>query len=504
MTLAVLSNQRGLHRFFHPIVSPTRVFMGTPYALAMLFPNPALTLHVFDGLTRLIGGLLTAAVLRRLFPREQVAPYLGCCLFICATPDFLTNATMGLGYEVSAALYVASFVFLLGWWELGRVKSLVGALVFLELSLWTTDTGLAPALIAPILLWTWIRRDKARLFVTLGAWYSAILPYLFVLIPWLRSGQGYAATALVPMPAGQRASLALRLFAYNFTPWSWAFGRRDWFPAPVGPISLKLELLLAAAATIFFISGYWRGVSSGHKELTDSRSVHFGAISGVFLLSALACNAAYSFVQFAPEYLRTHLMSVYFMALAVASLAVGQGVLRKRLLLVVCAGFVFLGVCGGVNRQNYFAGYWRLHREELRSILDNVPRLVPSARLVLRIPPRQPFLLATEAEYLSRCWTQLLYSDRSVGLRTFLWAEHRGTSCHFEAGKVRCRRATGEVVEFNLKDCVILSYEATRNRFELSRLSEIENEPRLYDPSLNIAAAPMTPFASHLLRIGRP
>jgi hypothetical protein len=496
--LAIVKNRQGLwNRLVGPIVSPTRIFAGVPYTVAMFFPNPALVLQVMGGLVRLIGGLLTAVVLHRLFPGERAASYLGCCLFICSTADFLTDATMALAYEISAAFFIASFAFLLPWWRDGRVRDLIVALLLLEISVWMTDVANAPALIVPVILCVWMRPSRTRLTITFAAWYLALLPYFVILIRWLRAGQGYAGVAMIPMPLFQRFQIAFGLFVYNFTPWRWAFARNNWFPAPPRVIRVRYELLLAVVATAIFVYGYWRTANGNAGTALEKRKRRL-LLCLAFLGAAFAANAAYSFVQLMRVHLRTHLLSNYFAAIAMASLATIPSGSWRRVSLLACAAFVFLGVCGGVDRQNYFSGYWRRQREELRSLVENVPGLQRPGAVILRIPPVPRLLMATEVEYLLKCWMTLLYDDYTMQYRCFLWEQGKKTVCEVDGDVIKCLRFTGEDVPIVLKNAVILDYDAAANRYDLSH-SPPGGDSAFYDPKKRILPTPYSSFARHVL-----
>jgi hypothetical protein len=96
-----------------------------------------------------------------------------------------------------------------------------------------------------------------------------------------------------------------------------------------------------------------------------------------------------------------------------------------------------LGILGGLERQDYLAGHWRWHRQELRSILDAAPALAPETRLVLRVRTHDHYM-ATDAGYLARAWMSLAYADPTLKCRVFLWSEARGTTCRPGDGGLVC------------------------------------------------------------------
>src|SRR5439155_1682964 len=83
--------------------SPTRRLAGTPFALALKTGSPLDMLQLVYGATWLAGGLLTYAILLRLFPREKWLAFVAGCLTLTATGDFLTDSLVALHYEIAAA-----------------------------------------------------------------------------------------------------------------------------------------------------------------------------------------------------------------------------------------------------------------------------------------------------------------------------------------------------------------------------------------------------------------
>ena len=128
------------------------------------------------------------------------------------------------------------------------------------------------------------------------------------------------------------------------------------------------------------------------------------------VLLAVAANAAYASVVLSEFYCRTHLLSrVWVALLAAAGLAwlLERGTAARVAATAVTAVLVALGLRGGLERQDYYAGHWRRHRAELVSLREAAPGLTPDARVLLRLPPHDGFT-AVGAGYLARAWMVLL------------------------------------------------------------------------------------------------
>ena len=94
--------------------------------------------------------------------------------------------------------------------------------MLLAASLFTVDVSLPLLPFAPLLLWLHggFRLDRRRLAVLAG-WGLVMLPYLWLLLRFVRNPAGYAGRAIVVQSASQRIGNGLRLWADNFRPWRW-------------------------------------------------------------------------------------------------------------------------------------------------------------------------------------------------------------------------------------------------------------------------------------------
>lgn len=493
------------------ITTPTRRLLRLPSLLALASGRPVQVLHLLMGLSWLAAGLLAERLARRLWPDAPAAAPLAGALALSATPDFFTGAPVALGYQLSIVAFLGAALASLAWLQGGPRRALWAVPLCLTASLWTSDAAAAAWALAPLLWAAAPGRTPGRERGLGALWVLSALPYLVLLLRQLAGQAGYFQQALVPMSAGQTARRWLDLALYNFTPWRWAFDRPAWFPAhdDVLPPAWRAALALGAAALACWAL-LRRPPAAGTGSSLRGSAV---GVAAVLALMAVA-NGVFVRVQLSELYCRTHLLSRVFASLALARLAaaawagargpVGRSLVRGGLVL-----WLGLGLAGGLERQDYFAGYWRAHRPELDSILAQAPALAPEARLLLRVPAHQHYL-ATEAGYLARAWASLLYQDPGVECRVFLWSEHRPTSCVPRAEGYECRgerspdcqRRDGRETELLRYDrLVLLEYQPATGRYVLAESLPAGTGAAgaSYEPRGQILPRERTPLARALL-----
>ena len=224
---------------------------------------------------------------------------------------------------------------------------------------------------------------------------------------------------------------------------------------------------------------------------------------------ALAANAAYALVWFSEFHYRTHILSRVWASLAIGILAGWAGTRKPRLRWAACAivtAFVFFGTWGGIERQDFFLATWRGHQRELASILNAAPSLRPGTAVILRgaAPPGR--YLATEAGYLTKHWSRLLYRDPK--LRTMRLDPRRASGCQPTAAGLDCwleRQAgcfankTCEPTRFRFEELVVMDYDSRSGTWHLVRSLRddplargYESEAERYRPESRIVAQPWT------------
>jgi hypothetical protein len=180
-------------------------------------------------------------------------------------------------------------------------------------------------------------------------------------------------------------------------------------------------------------------------------------------------------------------------AIAVVVCGLGARLPGGRLLaLAVPTIFVGLGIYGGLERQDYFLGYWRRNQAELRSIVEQVPGLKPDAYILLYVPSDAPYL-ATTPFYKAFASLAYMYGDPSLAPRVILWDD----SCTTTPDAVVCggpgtpgcidsgRCAPGPLP---FAQTVILTYSPAHNRYLLedkvpARISRgLPASPAVYRP----------------------
>jgi hypothetical protein len=418
---------------FPALASPTRRLQGLPFALALATGHPRPALELILGLVWLLSGLVAERIACELWPDRPRAAFLAACFTLAATADYFTDGLVGLGYFLAALFYLVGLWCGLAWLRRRRLAWAVAAVAAANISLWIIDVALPAWLLTPVLWWVAAgREERSRVDRLAVAWYASAIPYLVVFRGFLRHPHGYAATALVPLTPGGWLSRSLALLAYNFEPWRWAFSRPQWLaPAPT-VIPFAVRLVIAALIGGAFAVLLWR-------ERQPSESTRrWTATAGACLLLMAASNAAFASVHLAEFFCRTHVLSRVFAVLALAVVLDSARSRPARLLAaVVAVSFVALGTLGGLERQDYLAGHWRRHRQELRSIVDAAPALAPDTRIVLRLRSHDHYM-ATDVGYLARAWMSLAYADPSLECRVFLWSEARRMQCRPGEGALVC------------------------------------------------------------------
>jgi hypothetical protein len=418
----------------------TRRLLLVPYALALSTGAPREALQVFYGGVWLATAWLAHQLAGRFFG-GRLAPLLAGALTASATSDFLTDSLVALSALWALALSFAGIAAALRWLDGGRVPWLILAIALVQVSLFTCEYAVPAVVLAPVLFWlARERRLDRRLVVGTLVWWGTAVPNFILLALFLGDSAGYAGTALPARTAGDLARRVSRLYLYNFTPWAWAFDRPQWFPPPPRLLPNGLRAAFAAAGAAAFLVAAWHRVRGAGPAIGRGSAL---SLAVACLAVALAANVPFAAVQFSEVYVRTHLHSRVWVALGLAGLGqhawLSSGPSARRFgPLALAAVFIALGVWGGVERQDYFLGYSRTHKEELASILREVPALAPDATLILQAPPHTR-MLATEAPYLTRAWMTLLYQDPTLECRVVLWSPGAGATCESQAEGFLCR-----------------------------------------------------------------
>ena len=457
-------------RFFTPITTPTRWLVRIPYALALLTRSPVVFLQALYGAAWFLSGIVSAALLLQVFPRQRWLAYLAGCLTICATGDFLVDSIVGLTYEISAVCFFAALLCLVTAWNSGRLGWMAPSAIFLSASLWASDAAPPSVLLAPPLLWLLRRRREPKIAAAAAIWYAVSVPYFVVFIRFLRDPHSYAAEAIPALGWHERAARALRLFFHNFDVWSWGPARTNWFPAPPRLIPFSLYVLAAVLGVLAFLAGGARARAADRADgaAPETPTTRLVAFAGVCCGLGFASNATFALVRYSEFFYRTQVMSRYWISFAIAATVLAMT--RSRRLpgagISIAVVFVGFGVFGGVDRQDYYLGYWRRHRQELRSIVEAVPQVGRESFLVLRVAGPRPYM-ATTVQYLMESWLALIYEDGTIQGRSVLWAPGQG-DCTVEDDRVACRsKFLPATRTFPLNRTVLLNYRAESNRFEL-------------------------------------
>ena len=486
--------------------SPTRIFLSTPFAPAQWSGAPIPSMQFLYGLAWFFTGLFSCLIVKEMFPSRPWMAYFAGALTLTATGDASMNSLSVLAIQFSVLYYFAALFFLLKWWHRGGKKWIFISGTCLLLNLWTYDAALPSILMTPILLWVVDEfRLTRRLVGTMIFWYVLIIPYLIIFLKFLLNPIGYAAKALIPMAFGERVIRTIDLFINNFTPWTWA--SRHWFPAPLSLLPVSFKLILSIAGTIIFLCiAIWLLKKQTKCNIGPinirSKLISVGIVC---LFMTLISNLIFSTVQFSEFYFRTQFVSSVWASIAITifSYWLGSLILKKPYIsLFLPIFFIGFGIYSGLERQDYYLGYWRQHKAELCSIVEQVPGLKPDTRLILYVPPKSTYL-ATEANYLARSWISYLYGDAS--LFVFLWSEDRNTYCEAQNDSFVCigEEKEKEVIPFDKS--ILLVYSPLQNRYILqddlpeALLKHVSLQQVKYNPRSQIVNKAIPDYARSIL-----
>jgi hypothetical protein len=426
---------------FDPIVSPTRRLLSLPFVAAAHTSAPILTLHLIYGAIWLGIGLLARDLTRRL-GGDEVAAYVAGALTLCATSDFLTNSPIELGYDTSAILILAAFCTAVRWIQGRSATWLVGSVALSQASLWTYDGSLPSYLLCPLLFWASARRDtRNRAVIATVTWAGAVIPYGLVLAPFLTDPSSYASVALAKLPLSTRMIRTATLLTVDFSPWQWVNARPVWLHIPE-PWMPTAWFLASAAVGIGVFLGvlWWLQRRPEEAANLDEWPLNTFVALTFFGGAAAASHGALAGAQFWEVHYRTQNYSRIWCSILLAlvlRIAARRWRRGRWFAAAIAAAFVGFGVAGGMERQEFFVATWSHQRKELVSLVREAPLLAPQSVLVLVQPPTPSILLATEADYLAKSWTMILYPPASRP-QVFLWNVERGALCRYEASVLRC------------------------------------------------------------------
>ena len=422
-------------RVFLHAGTPARRLVGLPFRVGLWLGEPTGTLFAILTCAWLATGALAHRLAARLWPGLPSAPFLAGALTLTATGDFFTASLVTLHYVLAVALSLAALLLFLDFAHAGGRGRLAVACVAIGTAFFFVDAPVTVYALAPLLLWA-TGVPWRRIAIASAAWYAAAIPYFAVVLPSLWDPTSYLVHATAPLAPAAWIARVLDLVAYNVTPWRWAAARPLWFPREPGVVSSSLAVALIGTGTLAVAAlVFWPRRSAEPAARPRAR------VAGVLVLLAVAANAAYASVVLSEFYCRTHLLSrVWVALLAAAGLGwlIERGAAARVAATALTAVLVALGLRGGLERQDYYAGHWRRHRAELVSLREAAPGLVPDARVLVRLPPHGGFT-AVGAGYLARAWMVLLHADPTLECRVVYWAEGRPHDCEPAEGGLVCR-----------------------------------------------------------------
>jgi hypothetical protein len=501
----------GFAGLFVPVGATTRRLLGLPSLLAWATPEPVFALQLLYGVTWLAIGLAAWLLARELFPDAPRAGWLAGTLTVCATGDYLTGSPVALGNQVCALMGLLALAFGVRFTRGAPWTWLAAACACVLVSVFTIDAA-TPALALAPLLFIALAGVTARSVAGCAAWVAALVPYGLLMLAAFRDPKSYVSIATAPLTVADRLGRTAVLTSNDLFPWTWPFSRVVFGDVP--PRAIPVWLWAAAAAFGLFL------VARGLARLPDdppARAPRRELLAAAWCaLTAIAGHAVYAGVHFSQYFYRTQVLSRVLVSLVLglaASRLLGRGGAARIAGLALVALFTGFGVAGGMERQDMYLATWRRHRIELASLVEEVPRAKPSATLLLVVPHDPPFQ-ATEAPYLARAWSTLLWENDATRPGTFLWSVDAQTSCVVDPEGFRCRMPE-EKQCFDSGACpgkrlfwdgiILLTWRSEEGRFRLEDeipdvlLGGLPPPLGLYRPRDLILPGPPDPRASRYL-----
>lgn len=496
----------GWGRLFLAFASPARRLVGLPFQVALWSGLPLPALFAILTAAWLATAALAHQLARRLWPSLPGAAFFAAALTVTATGDFFTASLVTLHYVLSAVAALLALLALWDWATRGGAWRLGVAALALVVGFLLTDVPLSVYVCGPLLL---AARPAPRRPVLTGlvVWYAAGVPYLLVVVPVLLDSSTYLSHALESLPLRARAARLADLLAFNLTPWRWSLARPLLFPreAPALVPGLNLALAGLGGAAAAALAALPPQPAQGRGGALAGR------VTAALALLTLAANATYASVTLAQFHCRTQVLSGVWTALLLAAgLAwlASRGRAWRLAAALTIGAWVCLGVSGGLERQDYLVGHWRVHQVELASLRAAAPGLSADAMVLLRVPLHASFS-ATEAGYLARAWMVLMHADPTLECRVVLWADGQPNRCQPAADGLICQgerspdcvRRDGRAYDLVPLDRLVwLDYDPQRRRFELRRRLDAALDPAgLYAPERQILERPLPELARALL-----
>ncbi|MEO8054195.1 MAG: hypothetical protein ABI768_03520 [Acidobacteriota bacterium] len=503
----------GFAGLFQPMGVSTRRLLGLPYFLAWATPEPVFALQLLYGLTWLALGWAAWRLARELFPDAPRAAWLAGTLTVCATGDFLTSSPVALGYQVSALLGLVGLLCAMRWVNGGAWPWLAAGGASAAASVFTADGATVALALAPLLFLA-AGGLGTRAATAIAVWGGVLAPYALLMLAAFRAPGSYLTQATAaPLTLADRIRKTALLTSNDFFPWTWPFARVPFGDPPARAIPVWIWGAAAVCGLVFVLRALTR-LPADPPARRSSRGLLLAAWCAA---AAVAGHAVFAGVHFSHLFYRTQVFSRVLVSIVlgfVAGRLLAGGRAARTAALGVIALFVGFGVAGGMERQDLFLSTWRRHRMELSSLVEEVPRVRPGTTILLAAP-HDPAYQATEAPYLARRWSELLWANVATRPEVFLWSPDAQTACVADPEGFRCRMPE-EKGCFDSGACpgrrlrwdgiVLLTWHSAGGRFRLedevpgALLGGQAPPAGLYRPRDLILAGPPDPRAAAYLR----
>jgi hypothetical protein len=381
-----------------------------------VWPDDLAAYWAFTGLAFVATGLLTAALVRRSFPRAPVVALLaGVFAASWAPTDWLRlDTTLIAGYAgFTASTLLALVLFVESWWRRSRALLLCGGAVGLLSGLGVEGVipilAAGPLLLAPRISWRGDRAGLWRLARWAGTWEGFVLvSALFAAAPALAGIPSYQTGALKLDASPIRiAGRLVQLLGMQLTPLVTSAARELAHPAvPLAVAAVALAAVLA-----------WRAAPRASRGV---RAADAGLAFALGLALACAAHLGLALAAHVRDPVRSQVLSTpgFGLALAAAFTATGarlRGRLSRLAPLALAAWTAAVGTGRVVAIQAEWDAWRNAYPDQRRTLADLVrqaPALRPNTLVVLLNGVDTAFPLG----FTFRHAVALLYPGQAIGL----------------------------------------------------------------------------------------
>jgi hypothetical protein len=375
-----------------PLRVYTSVFYQVGYEISQLLGirGDYLGYYIIYGVLWFGRGVLTYLILRRLFPRFALFPFLVAILVLVHASDHALKMIGQINqFGMIFWMLLALYLLVVAMTTTGRKRRwafLLGSAIAAYLCLWSYESPLFLLFVVPLLFVAAVP-DRRRGMITVGVFYLVPLWYVVRNVQRYVDGSGTTYQESVARASWHPSQLLSDLI-FNMRAslefWNWG----EWASAPRAP-DTALALATVAALTV---------LAAGAALIHQARSENSPRFPTLHTSAALLLAGAVVLVAAFPAYLalaetrqlwRTQFLSGIGAAIVIASaLALGSSFIRSttaRMALVTIgvAVVTFFGTTAAYRASQYQHDVWEPQRRVMAAILHSAPRVEPGTVVLL-------------------------------------------------------------------------------------------------------------------------